>query len=217
MNTDQKWVGAELSVANANALLETSRDALNAGRYGISAALAVLSSEESAKAFGLAVNAVDPGFEHRPFESFSKSHKKKQGMAAALTLGMQMAETMHSFMEQIEPDIVKNEEDRGRAVYEKLINAADNALEQDEPPAIIRKMKEVDDWYSSADANKQAGFYVAFDQGQWHTPESMSKEVASKHLDFAEKLYSSAVNVCSRELRNDFVEAAKSYRSSVPS
>lgn len=216
MNTDQKWVGAELSVANASSLLETSRDALTAERFGVSAALAILSSEESAKAFGLAVSAVDPDFEHRPFETYSKSHKKKQGMAAALTFGMQMAETMHAFMEQIEADVFTKEEDRGRFVYEKLIDAADNALTQDEPPTIIRKMQEVDEWYRSADSVKQAGFYVAFDQGQWHTPESMSKEVASKHLNFAEKLYSSAASICSRELRGKFVEAAKSYRSSVP-
>lgn len=217
MNTNQKWVGAEFSVANAGSLLETSRDALTAGRFGVSAALAVLSSEESAKAFGLVVSAVEPDFEHRRFETYSRSHKKKQGMAAALTFGMQMAETMHAFMEPIEADLFKNEEDRGRYVYEKLIDAADNALTDDEPPTIIRKMQEVDEWYRSADSDKQAGFYVAFDQGQWHTPESVSKEVASKHLNFAEKLCSSATTVCSRELRDKLVEAAKSYRSSVRS
>lgn len=217
MNTDQKWVGAELSVANASSLLETSRNALTAERFGVSAALAVLSSEESAKAFGLAVSAVDPSFEHRSFKTYAKSHKKKQGMAAVLTIGMQMADTMHAFLEQIEADGIENEEDRGRFVYEKLIDAADHALTQDEPPTLIRKMQEVEEWYKSADSVKQAGFYVAFDQGQWHTPESMNREVASKHLNFAEKLYSSAISICSRELRDKFVEASKSYRSSVAS
>lgn len=216
MNTEQKWVGAESSVANASSLLETSRDALTAGRCGVSAALAVLSSEESAKAFGLALSAVDPDFEHRPFETYSKSHKKKQGMAAALTFGMQIAETMHAFTEQIEADVLKNDEDRGRFVYEKLMDAANSAVTQEEPPTIIRNMKEVDEWYRSADSIKQAGFYVAFDQGRWHTPKSVSKEVASKYVNFADKLYSSAVSICSPGLRDQFVEAAKSYRSSVP-
>ncbi|WP_339783354.1 AbiV family abortive infection protein [uncultured Marinobacter sp.] len=217
MNTDQKWIGAELSVANASSLLDTSRNALTAERFGASAALAVLSSEESAKAFGLAVSAVDSDFEHRAFKTYAKSHKKKQGMAAALTIGMQMAETMHAFMESIDSNVSNNKEDRGRFVYEKLIEAANNALAQDEPPTIIRKMREVDDWYRSADSVKQAGLYVAFDQGQWHTPESTTKSMAAKHLNFAEKLYSSAVSICSRELRDNFVEAAKLYRSSVPS
>ena len=211
-----QWVGAESSVANASSLLETSRDALAAGRYGVSAALAVLSSEESAKAFGLAVSAVDPDFEHRPFETYSKSHKKKQGMAAALTVGMQLAEAMHAFKEQIEVLVIKNDEDQGGFVYEKLMEAIESAMAQEEPPTIIRNMKEVDEWYRSADSIKQAGFYVAFDQGRWHTPQSVSKEVTSKHVNFAEKLYSSAVSICSRGLRDQFVEAAKSYRSSIP-
>lgn len=216
MNTEQKWIGAESSVANASSLLETSRDALTAGRYGVSAALAVLSSEESAKAFGLAVSAVDPDFQHRPFETYSKSHKKKQGMAAALTVGMQLAEAIHAFKEQIEVDVIKNDKDQGGFVYEKLMEAVESAMTQEEPPTIIRNMKEVDEWYRSADSVKQAGFYVAFDQGRWYTPQSVSKEVTSKYVNFAEKLYSSAVSICSRGLRDQFVEAAKSYRSSVP-
>ena len=164
MNTDQKWIGAELSVANASSLLDTSRNALTAERFGASAALAVLSSEESAKAFGLAVSAVDSDFEHRAFKTYAKSHKKKQGMAAALTIGMQMAETMHAFMESIDSNVSNNKEDRGRFVYEKLIEAANNALAQDEPPTIIRKMREQNYIDQASPANQHRhgdAYYIA--------------------------------------------------------
>ncbi|MFP3489451.1 hypothetical protein R0K20_17815, partial [Staphylococcus sp. SIMBA_130] len=93
------------------------------------------------------VSAVDPDFEHRPFETYSKSHKKKQGMAAALTVGMQLAEAMHAFKEQIEVLVIKNDEDQGGFVYEKLMEAIESAMAQEEPPTIIRNMKEVDEWY----------------------------------------------------------------------
>lgn len=215
MNPGQKWIGAKLSAENSGDILMVSRLAFDAGKYGAATSLAVLSSEESAKAFGLAMHALAPGANLRPLNRYFKSHKEKHGAAAALTLSSRATQMAHEFLHEITDDPSIPEEKRREIALSRMIKATNEAVASDDPPRIIQEMKDIDAWHQSAESDKQAGFYVANNEGYWYSPAFISMEKARRHIDFAEEMHFGVVSLCSPAVRDSLHEEIRKNMPSI--
>lgn len=209
MNCDQKWIGAELSAENAGDLLEVSRLAFETGKYGVATALAVLSSEESAKSFGLIVHALSPATRLRPLNKYFKSHKDKHEAAAALAFGVRAGQMLQTFTQEINEDNEIPETKKGEVALQRLLAAAQEAETSKKAPKIIKALQEIDAWHKSADGDKQSGFYVANLEGRWHSPALVTKDMAQRHIEMAKEIHINVALLCSPELRASFHEHIK--------
>ncbi len=147
ITTHQATVGAAVVHANAISLLQAAKSLKTQGLHGHATALAILSAEESSKALVL-LGHVKEGQDPRVLRDVFVKH------AVELSVAQLNAEQMRELLGRtgLFPEL---------ATGTSVASTINSWLEK---------------WGSSANALKQAGFYVSFSSGSWRSPQETSAE-----------------------------------------
>lgn len=190
--------GAKMAIENAAALQNIARNAADQQSLGIASSLAILSAEESIKAFFClrkhysAWDAIDD------FDDIFKDHKIKHKHIVGMLKSMrEVMESSKYFLEEMRHNLDSFLEHRKititieeRADLQMLINQL-NIIAQ---KPLLSSETEMTEWWKKANLAKNQGLYVGLHSNCWHNPSSTETEFFNQVIEYAEMtiLYTTA-------------------------
>lgn len=179
ISTDKAWYGAKLCINNAQELFTAADKLGKDSMFGLATSLLVLSSEESAKAFGLLINVNFDQNSSIELQKYFKSHKHKQDIASLFLALLSMTEELFEAINLEDSYLQENNIKLINELKEKVIKSqtdSENGLNL------------IVEWQSSADNIKKRGFYIDYTDDGWQTPKDISEDTYVRYRDIALKL-----------------------------
>lgn len=159
------WEGAKLSIANARDLFDSAAECAGRSRFGIASSLAILCTEECAKAYGLLARAVSGSDESRRLKKYFTSHETKHEMSRMILTLFRIFARLRSITFDVVLDQSISVEEKGTHLVDRVSEWSKAELEDTENIA-----GDISLWKVDADRTKQNGFYVDRVGSGWHSP-----------------------------------------------
>ncbi len=178
-------LGAKLTFENAKRLFKAAETLEGIKDYPTANSLLVLSAEEAVKAFSILNQGVFPEANKQGFEASFTDHKTKLKTIQSIRVitGIIHGFIDHWYKPMLENIDLANKEQTAhrKTTFNGLLNWIQNEAKiPDTPMAKERK------WWDNAKTMKESGFYVGFNQGKWHLPNSITR---SKYLSSKNYVY----------------------------
>ncbi len=164
--------GINLSIKNAESLFKIASKSKLSGNLGLSKSLYILCCEEAVKAFAI-YNAflID---DDRDITGVFKIHKEK------LTILKEGYHLMSSMTKSMSKSFKQAKSENPNATNKELeVRATELHRKYFEEIYVRVDTEEVQhdrEWWDNANLNKQRGFYIGFENGNWITPQNTNIE-----------------------------------------
>ncbi|HBF89352.1 MAG TPA: hypothetical protein DDX39_11990 [Bacteroidales bacterium] len=169
MDTSDKKLGAEYALENAKKQFEAAELIAEKKNYGLACSLMVLSAEEALKAFALFGDDFLPDYSGIDFTELFSSHNYKLNLIRSAIGLRTIVQTLNKninepVIENIEKPIDEIIEIRSKGI-DNFVNWVENEISSKKT-----ELSSQLGWWKQAEALKEDGFYIKYNNQGWHSP-----------------------------------------------
>ena len=194
LTDDQIWEGAQLSIDNSEQIYQAAVQIAERGNYGAASSLMILSTEESAKFFGLISKGIADLDDRDDLKKYFTNHQYKHSSALVFFTILRIMDEVKAEVDSIDSALVFFTILR---IMDEVKAEVDSIENDPDIPSVryaeelfkhfMRKIKiqgeerkdyfsNLVEWKKTADSVKKKGFYVDWLGGSWHSPKDISQQ-----------------------------------------